>query len=70
MIVYTPDPGYDWNPLKRHRNLPCPCGSGQKVKRCHGMAEMLPLEDIKKVKAWLLELARAGFIKTRLAEIG
>ena len=36
-------PGFSNAPLPRHavkvgRNDPCPCGSGQKFKKCHGKA--------------------------------
>jgi uncharacterized protein len=27
------------NPAKLGRNEPCPCGSGQKFKQCHGSAD-------------------------------
>ena len=27
----------DWNWALSHRNYPCPCGSGKKYKRCHGI---------------------------------
>lgn len=67
--MYTPHPGDDWNPLRRHRNLPCPCGSGKKIKRCHGQAETLPLDDLPKVKEYLKRLAMHGFIKERQSEV-
>lgn len=50
-------PGYDWNPLKKHRNIPCPCGSGHKAKRCCGTFEALPMDVAEKVRAYL-EIAR------------
>ena len=30
---------------KLGRNVPCPCGSGKKYKRCHGAAEDAVVED-------------------------
>jgi uncharacterized protein YecA (UPF0149 family) len=40
---YAPVPGYAFNPLRgKHRNTPCPCGSGQKAKRCCGRFPVLP----------------------------
>ena len=27
----------DWDFAMRHRNYPCPCGSGKKYRKCHGM---------------------------------
>lgn len=68
MPDYFLQPGFAWNPLKRHRNLPCPCGSGLKVKRCHGQSETMSLEDAEQTKRWLAHLARAGFIKERVEE--
>ena len=33
---YVLKPGHQWNPLKEYpRNLPCPCGSNKKFKKCH-----------------------------------
>lgn len=40
-ILY-PKPGFVWNPLKKHRNIPCPCHSGRKAKHCCGRIEALP----------------------------
>lgn len=36
-IVFNPGPEYR-NPLyaSEYRNMPCPCLSGKKVKKCHG----------------------------------
>lgn len=67
--TFSPKPGFQWNPLRRHRNLPCPCKSGRKIKRCHGMFEVLPDEDVAQAKDYLRELALHGFIRTRLSEI-
>lgn len=65
MGEYFLNPGFGWNPLKKHRNLPCPCGSGLKIKRCHGQSETLPLEDIAKCKEYLGKLEAYGFIRSR-----
>lgn len=35
MPAYKLSPGYDWNPFYNFpRNLPCPCGSKKKFKKC------------------------------------
>lgn len=54
MKVYNPKPDRAWNPLKNYRNIPCPCGSGLKAKRCHGVQETLLRSDVEKVNAYLL----------------
>jgi hypothetical protein len=69
MNAYSPAPGYVWNPLKRHRNFPCPCGSGKKIKRCHGRFDALPIEDAKEARRYLRELSAMGFIEGRKEEI-
>ncbi|AFC22542.1 hypothetical protein phi1422_0022 [Bdellovibrio phage phi1422] len=34
-MCYALESGNQWNPLKAYpRNLPCPCGSGIKFKKC------------------------------------
>lgn len=48
--------GYSWNPLRSlPRNLPCPCGSGVKFKRCHldKMPDAIPTKMAKEYKAAL-----------------
>lgn len=35
-------PGNERNPLRKHRNISCPCKSGKKAKHCHGKYEFLP----------------------------
>lgn len=67
--MYSPDQNYSWNPLTRHRNLPCPCMSGQKIKRCHGKFDTIHVDDLPKVKDYLRKLAEHGFIKAREKEI-
>lgn len=69
--AYSPRPGHDWNPLRRHRNIPCPCGSGHKAKRCHGRAEILPEEDVRKIKAYLVGIhEKATFQQAGPADSG
>ena len=46
-------PGFGWNPLLAHRNIPCPCASGRKAKVCHGLSRTLPLKDVEGLKQWL-----------------
>lgn len=46
---YRPKPGFVWNPLKKHRNIPCLCESGRKAKDCCGRHEALPVDVAKKV---------------------
>lgn len=65
MLVYSAKPGFGFNPLRAYRNLPCPCNSGRKVKRCHGMIDILPLEEIEKAKGYLRMLSEVGFIEAR-----
>lgn len=69
MMVYSPKPGYDWNPLRKFRNVLCPCGSAKKSKVCHGKAETLPIADVNKVKDYLRELSMQGIIKVSLTDI-
>jgi hypothetical protein len=69
MKAYSPAPGHDWNPLRRYRNIPCPCGSNRKAKHCHGRPETLPLGMIEKVKDYLRGLSAQGFIEVRKGEI-
>lgn len=35
------------NPLNqgRYRNNPCPCGSGKKIKKCHGRATAVSFDE-------------------------
>jgi hypothetical protein len=66
--VYTLKAGFEWNPLKRHRNIPCVCGSKKKAKRCHGQLETVPTEAANKIRAYLRALALAGFIRGRKEE--
>lgn len=40
--MYQLKPGWAVNPLRKFRNMPCPCGSGVKSKRCHGRLDVLP----------------------------
>lgn len=62
-------PGYDWNPLRKHRNIACPCESGKKAKHCHGKDDLLPIEMVNLVKEHLRTLSAAGLIRVSRAEI-
>jgi len=61
--MYHPKPGYVWNPLKKYRNLPCPCGKGKKVKRCHGLFEAVPASEAKTLSDYLARLKEHGFVR-------
>jgi len=52
--------GWEWNPLSKHRNMPCICGSGKKTKRCHGMLDAVPTDVAEKLKK---AIAYEGFLK-------
>jgi uncharacterized protein YecA (UPF0149 family) len=67
--VYLPADGYAPNPLRAHRNLPCPCGSNRKAKKCHGRYDFLPVADVAQIKAYLRTLSATGFITVRPSEI-
>jgi uncharacterized protein YecA (UPF0149 family) len=66
---YKPMPGYSFNPLRSFRNIPCPCGSNRKAKRCHGAAEILPDSEVAVVKAYLMALSAEGMITVRAGDI-
>lgn len=38
--------------VKVGRNDPCPCGSGKKFKRCHGIAGVVPLQPAQANQPW------------------
>ncbi len=64
MSVAVLEPGYEWNPLKKYRNWPCPCESGLKVKRCCGQFEAIPVDVADKIKAYIADKkARAARAK-------
>jgi len=60
--LYAPKDGWVANPILRlRRNIPCPCGSEKKFKKCCGptTARWIKKEDLKEYeKAY--ELAREG----------
>jgi hypothetical protein len=66
MRVIIPPRGFDRNPLKAHRNAACPCGSGLKVKRCHGLEDYLPIEAAESARKYLAVLASQGLKPPRL----
>jgi len=53
MSTYHLQPGFEWNPLQKYRNIPCPCGSKKKAKKCCGMHETCSEDLAKKLKAFL-----------------
>lgn len=69
MPAYTPSPENDWNPLRAHRNIPCPCGSQMKAKRCCGRFDVLPKATVKAVKDHLRALSARGVIRGSKEEI-
>ena len=53
MKVYRLTKGCARNPLSRYRNLPCPCKSGKKVKKCCGRYSHIKQESADKINEWL-----------------
>jgi uncharacterized protein YchJ len=55
MEVYTPKKGFAKNPLNRGdlRNLPCPCDSGDKIKKCCGRHIYLKQDHADMFNEWL-----------------
>lgn len=66
--AYAPNPGFAWNPLRAHRNAQCPCGSGEKVKRCHGVEDLVKGEEAVFAHAGALTLEGKGDLALRLIE--
>ncbi len=59
-------PGYAWNPLLGvDRNIPCPCGSGAKFKKCHllKMPRAIPEDLAAQYKAALRSSQNIQFIE-------
>jgi hypothetical protein len=54
-MVYTPKPGFAFNPAVTRigRNEPCPCKSGKKFKKCHLATQMrvIPAEAAAELAA-------------------
>jgi uncharacterized protein YecA (UPF0149 family) len=44
------------------RNCPCPCGSGKKIKKCHGDQYALPETDAKAIAQMLVEQSKPKLI--------
>jgi hypothetical protein len=65
MPEYVIQPGHARNPLLKHRNVPCPCGSNQKAKRCCGRFPVVPENVAASVKAYLDHLETHGFIEPK-----
>lgn len=43
------------NPISsgKYRNDPCPCGSGKKIKKCHGVKTDITLEERNEINGWI-----------------
>ena len=54
-MCYSLNPGNVWNPLTKYRNIPCPCGSGKKAKKCHGLLEWVTKKDAETIMNWISE---------------
>lgn len=54
---YLPGRNADFNPLidGNLRNTPCLCGSGKKVKKCHGVKRIITSEDAQLIKDLALD---------------
>lgn len=62
MPAYAPGPGFVLNPLRKFpRNLPCPCGSQKKFKKCHEpiIARTCSIEIAKKLQP-IVDMALNG----------
>lgn len=46
-----------FNPLNKgsNRNMPCVCGSGKKVKKCHGIKTALTYTEYNQIVKWINE---------------
>lgn len=44
-----------FNPLHKgtNRNMPCPCGSGKKVKKCHGIKSAVTYTEYNEIVGWI-----------------
>ena len=51
--AYTLNPGLESNPLRKHRNIPCPCGKPKKAKNCCGRYAALPVKIAAIVRKYL-----------------
>ena len=69
MILYSPKEGHEFNPLRRHRNVACPCGCKFKAKYHLGKFDILPKEAVKEIKAYLRLLSSKGLIQVKPSEI-
>jgi hypothetical protein len=70
--VYTPKAGHEWNPLRKYRNVLCPCSRGRqgvKAKHCHGSFDLVTHEDARKIRKYLRELSAAGVIRASASDI-
>lgn len=62
MPTYTIKEGYERNPLRQYRNIPCPCGSRKKAKRCCGRFDALPVELVEALRKYLRSIRAMGFV--------
>lgn len=64
-VAYKPKEGIAFNPLKRgkYRNIPCPCGSGRKAKKCHGLEPFMKAEAAKEAQDILNIREKAGVLR-------
>lgn len=53
--AYDPAPMTRWKGTKIGRNAPCPCGSGAKFKRCHGVVDYRPARPSAREVAAVVE---------------
>lgn len=68
-MAYTPLPDQDWNPLRQHRNVPCPCESGKKAKHCHGQAPTLLKKEVQMIWTYLRGLSARGLVELSESEM-
>ena len=60
MGAYRPSKGYSSNPLvnSKLRNFKCPCGSGNKVKKCCGRVIYIPSDLVTPIETWAENVTR------------
>jgi uncharacterized protein YecA (UPF0149 family) len=47
------------------RNVPCPCGSGKKIKKCHGESYALPESEAKAIAQMLVDQSKNNSTKVK-----
>lgn len=64
-----PNPSFcSLKPIGRARNIPCPCGSGLKLKKCCGSGEALSAQYKAEKDAFYAELQRRSEERAREEE--